>query len=520
MSDGTKRRLGLGLGGPAAGGWAAPSAEELAGAIPGLRVIELAGRGGMGAVYRAEQARTGRVVAVKLLPAGATADPMARERFEREARVLAGLAHPRVLRIFDFGALADGTPYLVTEWAEGGDLAARIEGRAQEPKAVAAWVSQIAEALDAAHAKGVVHRDLKPANVLVRADGGLALGDFGVARAEGAGFTTALTLSGVVYGTADYMAPEQARGRDEVTKAADVYALGVMAYQMLTGRVPRGVFEPASRAAGVGRAVDRVIAEALAEDPRRRPKSAGEFARRLERAMRGRRAGAGRRVALLVGAAAAALLVAAVFGPQAKRGAEAWRSAGRMLGLEPGKVFRAGAKTPVLRDVDPAVHAVRGGWSRRGTELAVDDAVGLLRLPVEVPADFRYDLVVDFTREKGRHSVGVILPTAAGTGVFELDAWEQGLGGVQTVDGLDLRSNGLGFPASLRNGERQLVHLIVEGARVNVTWNGVWRGQADLAGRRFAVPEVWEAGAWSGPGLCVWKSPTVFHRVEFRARTE
>ena len=108
MSDGTERRLGLGLGGSGPGSWLAPSAEALAEAIPGLRVIELAGRGGMGAVYRAEQVRLGRVVAVKLLPAGATADPMARERFEREARVLAALNHPRVLRIFDFGTLPDG----------------------------------------------------------------------------------------------------------------------------------------------------------------------------------------------------------------------------------------------------------------------------------------------------------------------------------------------------------------------------------------------------------------------------
>jgi Serine/threonine protein kinase len=515
VSGDTERRLGLGLGGEQGGG-DVPSAAELAGAIPGLRVIELAGRGGMGAVYRAEQTRLGRVVALKLLPAGATADPMARERFEREARVLAGLGHPRILKIFDFGEIGGGVPYLVTEWAEGGDLAALAGERAQEPRIVAGWVTQIAEALDAAHAKGVVHRDLKPANVLVRGDGGLALGDFGLARAQGAGFTTALTLSGVMYGTADYMAPEQARGGDEVTEAADIYALGVMAYQLLTGRVPRGVFEPASRAAGVARAVDGVIEEALAEDPQCRPKSAGEFARKLERALRRRGTKGGRALVVLGGLAAGVLLAATVFGTKARRGDPAKTIADGEAGVVPEGT--AGERPSVLSDVNPEAHAVRGGWARRGEELVVDDEVGLLRLPVKIPADFRYDLVVEFTREKGRHSVGVILPTAAGTGVFEIDAWEQGLGGVQSVNGLDLRSNGLAFEASLRNGERQVVHLVVDGARVGVTWNGVWRGRADLSGVRFSMPEIWEAGAWSGPGLCAWKSPTVFHRVEFFAR--
>ena len=536
MSDGTERRLGLGLGGSGPGSWLALSAEALAEAIPGLRVIELAGRGGMGAVYRAEQVRLGRVVAVKLLPAGATADPMARERFEREARVLAALNHPRVLRIFDFGTLPDGASYLVTEWAEGGDLAARIGGQAQEPRTVAAWVAQIAEALDAAHGKGVVHRDLKPANVLVRGDGGLALGDFGLARVEGAGFTTTLTMSGVIFGTVDYMAPEQmspsaAGAAAEVTKAVDIYALGVMTYQMLTGRVPRGVFAPASRTAGVPKAVDGVIESALAAEPERRPKSAGEFARRLGAAIRGgRRMSAGRRRGRL--AVIATCGACAVWGALAYVREKERRDA---LATETETTAEAVARrTPVvadpvenvrapegmrwiLPDVEPGRDRASGGWERRGDELRADDGVCALRLPAQVPADFRYDVKVEFTRLSGKNSVGVFLPTSSGVGVFELDAWDAGLGGIQMIDDQDMRAHGENFPGALRNGERQLVTLEVRGARVTAIWKGRVQRSWDLTGRRFTNPWLWDAGADMRLGLCSWKSPTVFHRVGFQA---
>jgi hypothetical protein len=505
----TARRLGLGLGG--GGGWTPPEAERLADAVPGLRVLALAGRGGMGAVYRAEQTRLGRTVALKISPPGATADPSARERFEREARVLAELRHPHVLQVYDFGALADGTPYLVAEWAEGGDLAGRL-GRG--PVSVAeglGWVEQVASALDAVHARGVVHRDLKPANVLVRGDGSLALGDFGLARAEGAGFTTALTLSGVVFGTADYMAPEQMDATGgPVSAATDVFALGVLTYRILAGRVPRGVFEPASRPAGLPAAVDEVIGAALATEPGRRPASAGEFARRLRAACGGRGGRRRRRAWIFSFVAALAVAVAALVA------ARAWRViSDEGVGTVGPEVA---AEEVVVAEAGPAGVVVAGGWVRSGGEWRVDDAGGLLRVAAEVPADFRYEVEVEFTRVAGRHSVGVIVPTAAGTGVFELDAWELGLGGLQEIDGRDLRENGAGFAASLRNGERQSLRVVVEGARVEATWNGVARGEVDLRGRRLSLPAVWGAGEWTGIGLCAWQSPTVFHRVEVRAR--
>ncbi len=147
------------------------------------------------------------------------------------------------------------------------------------------WVRQIAAALDAAHARGVIHRDLKPPNVLVHEDGRLTLADFGLAHAAGGAFTAALTLPEAVFGTFEYMAPEQMESAGHATPATDIYALGVMTYQMLTGRVPRGAYARPSRLVRVPPEVDSVLDAAMASDPEGRPRSAAEFARALERAL-------------------------------------------------------------------------------------------------------------------------------------------------------------------------------------------------------------------------------------------
>lgn len=568
--DPTADLLARGLAGgtdakPAA--WQAPSAESLAEVFPGLRVVSLAGRGGMGAVYRAEQIRLGRTVAVKIMPPEITPDPMARERFEREARVLSGLNHPHVLQIFDFGALPDGTLYLVTEWAEGGDLARLLAGKPQPLAFVQDWVAQIASALDAAHARGIVHRDLKPANVLVRADGRLALADFGLAHAQGQGFTTSLTMTGMIFGTFDYMSPEQMTPGAAVTAQTDIYALGVMTYQMITGRVPKGAYTRPSRFTDAPAAVDALIDAAMSNEAELRPKKAGDFARNLSaitgvkpKTRWGWIAGG---VLVTAGAVAAwVLMPTESVSPPAVRPAPVPVSAEVAVAPPPAVVempvspepavepviapaaspvaaepvlvdapaahVSAPTQTPqvkkavpqvpwtwVLSEVTPARDALRGTWSMRGKELVAGNDICVLRLPVQVAEN--YDVAVEFTRTGGRNSIGVFLPTRSGEGVFELDAWDMGIGGVQRINGQDMREHGQYFPAKLINGEKQQVILQVRGSRVSATWNGEPRMTWDLAGRRFDSTLLWETGAGIGLGLCAWKSPTVFHRVAYRA---
>lgn len=266
--------------------------------IAGCRIEAVAGRGGMGIVYRATQLSLGRPVAVKLIAPAHAADPGFRERFERESRLAAAIDHPNVIPVHEAGE-EDGRLYLVMRWVSGADLHGLIarSGRL-DPHRAAAITAQVAGALDAAHAAGLVHRDVKPANVLLSGDHAY-LADFGLTRPMAS--DTRLTTTGHWLGTTDYMAPEQFGG--EATDArADVYALGCVLYAMLTGEPPfrRGTVPatmlahlhesppPASRVEGVPAEFDRVLARALAKAPEQRYPSAGDLGRAALAAAEGR----------------------------------------------------------------------------------------------------------------------------------------------------------------------------------------------------------------------------------------
>jgi cyclic di-GMP phosphodiesterase len=205
------------------------------------RLMERLGRGGMASVYRAYHAALDRYVAIKVLPDFFADEPGYRERFQQEARSVARLRHPNILEIFDYG-YDEGTAYLVLELIEGGTLADRV-GKPMELREVVRLLEPLGSALDHAHSHGILHRDIKPSNVLITKEGTPILADFGLAKMTGT--IQRLTTSGVVMGTPEYMSPEQAA--DEfVGPASDIYSLGVVAYEMLTGRVPFAGDTPAA----------------------------------------------------------------------------------------------------------------------------------------------------------------------------------------------------------------------------------------------------------------------------------
>ncbi len=212
------------------------------------------GRGGMGVVYRARQHGLDRVVALKTLPPSAGAMPEARQRFLREARACGKLKHPNIVAVHEVGE-AEGLPYFAMEYVEGASLDRTLRQGPPSPAKAAAWIRDLARALECAHAQGVLHRDLKPANVILDGRGLPRLTDFGLAK--DASSQTLLTQAGEVFGTPAYMAPEQAEGRmAEVDARTDVYALGAMLYEMLAGRLP---FEGAS--------ISEVLYKVVHEEP-------------------------------------------------------------------------------------------------------------------------------------------------------------------------------------------------------------------------------------------------------------
>src|SRR6516162_3981396 len=190
----------------------------------------------MGVVYKAWHRRLNRAVALKMLLAGPYARPEELERFLREAEAVAGLRHANVVQVYDVGDL-DGRPYFTMEYVEGGSLAQKLAGTPQPADQAAALVAALAEAIQVAHQSGIVHRDLKPANILLTGDGTPKIADFGLARHFDG--EPGFTLSGTRIGTPSYMAPEQVIGKTgTIGPAADIYALGVLLYEVLTGRPP------------------------------------------------------------------------------------------------------------------------------------------------------------------------------------------------------------------------------------------------------------------------------------------
>lgn len=266
---------------PNGGNWSPPEPSDLNNSIgERYHVTELIGYGGMGAVYKARDTRLDRLVAIKILPEELAQNPAILSRFEREAKSLAALDHPHIVKIHDYGFTSGGSPFFVMEFVRGRDIQSlRNEGGLDLCSALR-MVSQVCDAIDYAHRRKIIHRDIKPANVIIDEQGGTKVADFGLAKLleteTRAHHQPDLTFTGQSMGTPAYMAPEQEAGAS-VDHRTDIYALGVMLYNLLTGSPPRGAWSLPSELASVDARLDQIVLRALQEKPEARYQSASEF---------------------------------------------------------------------------------------------------------------------------------------------------------------------------------------------------------------------------------------------------
>lgn len=256
--------------------WEPPAAEEVDGWFGDYQVDRLIGRGAMGAVYHAVHSKLDREVAIKLLPAILAAQPDMVARFEREARALARLSHPHIVGLHDFGRTASGHLYIVMEHVAGADLSRLIRSGNLAVAQALEIIGQVCDALQYAHGHGFVHRDIKPGNILVDTSGRVRIADFGLTKLLGAApALSGRTLTGAALGTPEYTAPEQLRG-GMVDHRADIYSLGVMLYEMLTGDLPRGAWKMPSVLASADARLDEVVTRAMQTEPDKRYQHASE----------------------------------------------------------------------------------------------------------------------------------------------------------------------------------------------------------------------------------------------------
>lgn len=521
--------------------WEPPSAEGLSAAIPAYEVESLLGRGGMGAVYRAVQRSLKRTVAIKVLQPTADDELKFAERFRHEAETLARLNHPGIVHIHDFGETADGLLYLVMEYVDGTDVHRLIQanGRLSEDYALAV-TAHVCDALAYAHSRGVVHRDIKPANVLIDQEGKVKVADFGLAKMVDPIFDSGLTMSNVALGTPDFVAPEVLSMGMTVDHRADLYAVGVMLYQMLTGELPRGLFKlPSQKYQEIDPRLDGVICRALEPDREERYQSAVEVRAelidintsrlaRMEEArlviptpMPRRRKG---------GKAAAMIAGLAVLGAA---GAWGWKT------LSVGGSASTTAppiEINLLETVDLKRDVIAGDWywdpaglRSRGSGMVPGERGGYPRVEFAHVPPAEYDLEVEFTSDSNEYEAGLIFPVGGKqTGLIaNIHGGVGYVAGLEGVGGAPMhtrQSHDVRPTPYFRKGQRQVAMVQVRKDRVTTLLDGEviedWPltqsfiNALDL-GSDYALGDPAKPGIMAGVS-----TPIAFHRVVVRGAGE
>lgn len=482
--------------------------------LPGIEIETPLGRGGMGTVYLGKQVSLDREVAVKVLAAELADDPLFLERLEREARTMARLRHPNIVAVHDFQKLGEGGAAIVMEFIEGGSLRDLLR---QHPNGLLLnealrIIRQIAAGLEAAHASGVIHRDMKPENVLIGRDGMARVTDFGLAVPLHES-SARLTLTGTTVGTVEYMAPEQLRG-GELDARLDIFALGVIAYELLTGQTPRGSFDAPHRLrVEISAQVSAAVMRALRPNPAERFASIEAFVLALHSHPHGTWANAMKRT---LAAAAVVLLLAALAGG-------IWASMDR----EPAKartapeVAQAQPEFGPWRDAIAGLHIHNdnygGDWKNEDGVLTSNDGICVMAIEKELPPS--YDARMRFTRLSGEHSVTLFFRAANGTiGSAELDAWAEALSGVQVIQNETLQA-GYGFRYPLENGRSYELLVEVRPNLVRMSVDGVFQKEFNITDKVLHPPIPWQWDPFTRPAALAvgsYESPTRFEKVEWR----
>ncbi len=269
------------------GVWQPPTLEEMQAMLPQYHFVSLLGRGGMGAVYKAMQVSLDRAVAIKVLPGDLVLDEDSQfaERFKNEARTMAKMSHPSIVNVWDFGETRTGLLFIVMEFIDGTDVARMILSQGKLPEEYALSITaHVCDALNYAHRSGIIHRDIKPANILINRDGAVKVADFGLAKQSDPA-VRGLTKTNMAMGTPDFVAPEAFIPGIPMDGRADLYAIGVMLFQMLTGELPRGLWTLPGSRLGTDPRFDAIIAKAMQTDRECRYQSAAEIRRELDTIM-------------------------------------------------------------------------------------------------------------------------------------------------------------------------------------------------------------------------------------------
>jgi len=468
-------------------------------------------------VYKAEHRELGRTVALKVFSPNDGGDDLFVERLRLEGRLMAQLKHSNVVGIHDAGVLKDGTPYLVLEYVEGEDLQKLLKERRRLGKREAIRIAvKVCNALSAVHELGIVHRDIKPGNILLGENGLVKVSDFGISKDLLDDFEDeALTLTGTTVGTVDYMSPEQSKGK-VLDVRSDIYSVGVLIYEMISGVTPRGAFEPLTKW-GASKDLDRLVRRCLQREREKRPASAKNLALQLRGIYRGIRKGGRGKVRSALLAVVVALLAVGVmvmFTMRERVRNERVRSdldRVENVVMEPSGLIEEGGWVNLIDELDVARSLRVGRWWKVEGMLLCHEGSGS-RLFFGKNVGESYVVECELARVSGGGIVGLFLPTKAGTVVFEMGVG--GYCGVEVLGGKGIEEMGRQF--LLENGRSYLVRVEVARDSLEVFVDGVSVGRWSLLGQRARVPAVWGGGDRGRIGVGADDAQATFARFRVR----
>ncbi|MEM7699324.1 MAG: serine/threonine-protein kinase [Verrucomicrobiota bacterium] len=487
-------RLGLGE--------SSDSLKQLLPDLAGYEILEVAGSGAMGTVYLARQISLDRHVAIKMIKLRDGRSEHLRDRLEREALLMAKLKHPHLVAVYDFEQIDTQSAALIMEWIEGGTVQDLIRDASKSSIPVTEVIrigTEVAAALDAAHREGLIHRDIKPSNLLVDRDGQIKVGDFGLAFSD-LQDGERLTETDSTVGTLGYMAPEQLTPNRELDGRTDLYSLGVVLFELLTGKLPigRGTGTDLGHLApSAPRALISLIEDLLEHDPNARPETAATVMERLGEI---RSSSAGRR------------------GKQSRRAVVGLIGLVGIGGL--GWLFRQHFVPPSESTIDlfsGPVDSISGNWKRIEQGYRSGSELALLGLGQSVDVRNNGTLTIEFTRLSGRDSVALFFRHDQQYGGVELSAWRRELGGLQVASGMTLEDNPRAFRLGLTNNQRHRLEIVFHEGQVETRVDGISQQVETLQDRPLTVSAPW--GWTTHPTadhtliLGTYQNSTLFHKV-------